>query len=449
MRELNNFTVKIGSLSLLRMKNNENDVRPYRWMILSAYFILAAMIQVHWVTFAPITVEAIGLYNTSAFWIVLLSMSFMVIYILVSAPASYIIDRYGLRIGVGIGAVLTAVFGYLRGAFGSDYTMVCISQFALAAAQPFILNAATKIAADWFPVKERALATGICTLAQFVGILLAMAITKPLAQSFLPEGAPEHLTIESVRSMLQVYGWISIAVALIFFIFIKDRKIVNYNSNIPVGQNVSGWQGVRYILQLRDMRLLLAVFFIGLGVFNALMTYVDLLLASKGYLSGGNESGLIGAVMMGSGIVGAVFIPVISDRIRRRKAVLVFCLAALLPGLAGLTFISSFLPLVISAGIFGFFIMGAAPVGFQYAAEISRPVPESTSLGMILLSGQISGILFIMIMGLLGNVTMEAFANAGKANESLSLAPFMIGFVILSVINLFLAAGMKEYRPDH
>lgn len=430
------------------MKNKMNGVSPYRWAILSAYFILTAMIQVHWVTFAPITVEAIGLYNTSAFWIVLLSMSFMVVYILVSAPASYIIDRFGLKIGIGIGALLMAVFGYLKGAFGDSYTMVCIAQFALAAAQPFILNAVTKIAADWFPVREQAMATGLGTLAQFVGILLAMAVTKPLAQSFLAEGAQESLTIDSVRSMLMVYGWISIAVAVVFFIIIKDRKSKDQDE-FMTSQRISGWQGIRHILKLRDMRLLLAVFFIGLGIFNALTTYVDLLLASKGFITGGNQSGLIGALMMASGIVGAIVIPVISDRVRKRKAVLLFCLAALLPGLAGLTFFTDYLPLAISAGIFGFFIMGAAPVGFQYAAEISRPAPESASLGLILLSGQVSGILYILIMGLAGNVTMEAFASAHMASESLTLLPFMIGFVVLSVLNVFLTMRMKEFRPDH
>ncbi len=429
------------------MQNDSKGIRSYRWAVLSVYFLLAAMIQVHWITFAPITVEAIGLYDTSAFWIVLLSMSFMVIYIFVSGPASYIIDRYGLRVGVGIGAVLMAVFGYLKGAFGHNYPMVCASQFALAAAQPFILNATTKIASDWFPVNERATATGLGTLAQFVGILLAMAITKPLAQSFLPDGVSD-LTIESVRSMLKIYGVLSIVVALIFLAVIRDNPPVSFCRRATLSREFSGWKGIGQLFRQRDMILILIIFFIGLGLFNALTTYVDLLLASRGYLAGGNESGLVGAVMMGSGIVGAIAIPAISDRIRRRRSVLLFCLVALLPGLAGMTFFSSFIPLVISSGILGFFIMGAAPVGFQFAAEISQPVPESTSLGMILLSGQVSGILFILVMALVGDVTMEAFANAGKASESLTMTPIMVGFVILSVINAFVAAGLKEYRPE-
>jgi MFS family permease len=209
------------------------------------------------------------------------------------------------------------------------------------------------------------------------------------------------------------------------------------------------FESFRMIFRNKDMNLLLMIFFIGLGLFNAITTYVDLLLASKGFITGGNESGLIGAVMMGSGILGAIVVPVISDRIRKRKAVLVFCLAGLIPGLAGLAFTSAFLPIVISSGVFGFFIMGAAPVGFQYAAEVSSPVPESVSLGLILLSGQVSGILLIVLMGLFGNVTIEALADPSKASDALSLTPFMVSFVVLALINLFLGLALREYRPEH
>ena len=113
------------------MNDTHFKVYGYRWVVLVAFAIINAIVQLNWIVFAPITVDCITLYNKSAFWIVLLSMSFMVVYIFVSVPASYIIDRYGIRIGVGIGAVLTGVFGYLRGVYADDYTMVAVSQFAL------------------------------------------------------------------------------------------------------------------------------------------------------------------------------------------------------------------------------------------------------------------------------------------------------------------------------
>ena len=180
--------------------------------------------------------------------------------------------------------------------------------------------------------------------------------------------------------------------------------------------------------------------------FNAITTYVDLLLNGKGFAPGGNEAGDVGAVMMVAGILGAVAIPPLSDRFRKRKLFLIICMAGLLPGLAGLTFFTTYVPLVVSSGLFGFFFMAAAPIGYQYAAEVSHPAPESTSQGLIVLSGQISGTIFITAMALGGNVSIDAFADATKASGAVSLTPFMIGFIVLALINLALSAMMKESR---
>ena len=49
----------------------------------------------------------------------------------------------------------------------------------------------------------------------------------------------------------------------------------------------------------------------------------------------------------------------------------------------------------------GFFVMSAGPVGFQYAAEVSYPAPESASQGILLWVGQLTGMVFVagMIIG--------------------------------------------------
>ncbi len=419
-------------------------VYPYRWVVLLVFALLNGVIQLDWITFAPITVDSIALYNVSAFWIVLLSMSFMVVYIFVSFPASYIIDKYGIRVGVGIGAILTGVFGYLRGAYGHDYTMICISQFALATAQPFIMNAITKVAAEWFPINERATASGIVVLLQFIGIIVAMALTKPLAAMFLQPGQT-GLTLESVQSMLTVYGIVSAVSAVLFIIFAKDRPPTPPCSDEDAGR-YGIFDGIKHLFKQRDMLLLLALFFIGLGMFNAITTYIDIILSGKGFAPGGNEAGDVGAIMMVAGIVGAIVIPPLSDRLRKRKLFLVICMACLVPGLVGLTFFSGYGSLMVSCGIFGFFFMGAAPIGYQYAAEVSNPAPESTSQGLIVLSGQISGTIFITVMALMGQVSMEAFADATKASKSVSMTPFMIGYIVLALVNVVLSLMMKESK---
>jgi MFS family permease len=103
--------------------------------------------------------------------------------------------------------------------------------------------------------------------------------------------------------------------------------------------------------------------------------------------------------------VGAAVLPPFSDRLRRRKPFLVVAMALALPGLAGLTVAHGYTPLLVAAGVLGFFLLGAgAPVGFQYAAEVSYPAPESLSQGVILFVGQVSGILFIVGMNTLGMI---------------------------------------------
>jgi hypothetical protein len=98
----------------------------------------------------------------------------------------------------------------------------------------------------------------------------------------------------------------------------------------------------------------------------------------------------------------------------------------MLPGLVGLTFFTQFVPMLISAFFFGFFIMGVGPIGFQFGAEKSYPAPESTSQGIILLAGQISGIIFVFGVNKMGILIA------------------MISFIVLTLFNVFISTRLKE-----
>lgn len=159
------------------MEKSRVRVYGYRWIILVAFMLVIAANQLLWITFAPITGDAARFYGVSDLAIGLLSMIFMIVFIIASIPASWVIDTYGIRIGVGIGAALTGLFGLLRGLFAADYTGVLIAQAGIAVGQPFVLNAIAKIAGRWFPLNERATAAGMGTLAIYLGIFVGLALT--------------------------------------------------------------------------------------------------------------------------------------------------------------------------------------------------------------------------------------------------------------------------------
>ncbi|MGB9521443.1 MAG: hypothetical protein ACPL6F_01680 [Anaerolineales bacterium] len=97
------------------MKEATFKIYRYRWLILLAFMAAVAFNQLLWITFAPITGRAAEYYHVPDLSIGILSMSFMIAYLIVSIPASWVIDTYGFRTAVSIGAVLTGVFGLMRG----------------------------------------------------------------------------------------------------------------------------------------------------------------------------------------------------------------------------------------------------------------------------------------------------------------------------------------------
>ncbi len=389
----------------------------YRWVVLGAFALLNAAVQANWITFAPVTNDAAAFYDVSELRIGLLSMVFMVVFVVVSIPASYIIDTFGLRAGVGIGAVLTGVFGLTRGLFGSDFTWVFISQVGLAIGQPFVMNAITKVGARWFPLAERATAAAVPSLAQFLGIIAAMAAT------------PALLDAVEMPTMLLTYGAVSAGAAVVALALIRERPPTP-PGEAGLEQRTRVFAGLRHIFRQRDMLILLTLFFVGLGMFNAISTWIEQVVEPRGFDS--EQAGMAGAALVMGGILGAAVLSVLSDRLRRRKPFLVLAVAGMAPGLVGMTFAAGYPLLLASSFVFGFFLMSAYPVGFQYSAEVSYPAPEATSQGLLVMAGQISGILFILGM------------DALRSGADDSMTGSMVVFIVLTALVIALSLFLRE-----
>jgi MFS family permease len=399
------------------MEQTGFKVYGYRWVVLLVFMFIVAVNQLLWISFAPITAEAAQYYQVSDLSIGLLSLSFMAVYILVSIPASWVIDTYGVRLGVGIGAALTGLFGLMRGLSASSYTLVLIAQIGIAIGQPFILNAVTTVAARWFPSQDRATASGLGSLAIYLGILIGLALSP-------------YLTIRSgVAGMLMEYGVVSVVAALVFVLFARERPP---SPPCPPGQEERSlvFDGLAQIVHQRQFVFLLAIFFVGLGIFNAVTTWIEDLLRPRGFSI--TQAGNTGGLMIVGGILGALVIPMLSDHYRKRTPFLVLAIVGAILGLLGVTYVSSYGLLLVSAFVFGFFLLSAGPLGFQYGAEITYPAPEGTSNGLLILMGQISGILFIL--------GMDAFKSPETGSMALPLA-VLIG---LLVVSLFLGTRLKE-----
>jgi MFS family permease len=354
----------------------------YRWVVLAVFMFINLTIQMLWIGYAPITGPAAQFYGVSDLQIGLLAMTFMMAFIPLSIPVSWAIDTYGFRLTVSLGAILMGIFGVVRGLVGTNYTMVLISTIGVAIAQPFLLNAWTKVPAQWFSIEERATAVGLVTLANLVGTALGMVLTPLLIKSM------------SIPTVQLIYGAIAAFSAVLFVVLAREKPAT---PPCPPGQEVRALMldGLKHALKIKEFWLYLFVSFIGMGIFNGVTTWVEAVIRPRGFTP--DDAGTLGALMLAGGVIGAVVIPPFSDKQHKRQRYLLLGFLLAIPGLVGLTFATSAWLLFASSFVLGFFLVSTSPIGMQYAAEITQPTPEGTSNGLIQLFGQAS-VVFVYIM---------------------------------------------------
>jgi MFS family permease len=379
----------------------------YRWVVLAVFMLINLTMQMLWIAYAPITGSAAKFYRVSDLQIGMLSMVFMIAYVPLSIPISWAIDTYGFRLTVSIGAILMGIFGVLRGLAGGDYTLVLLSTIGVAISQPFLLNAWTKLPALWFSSEERATAVGLVTLANLLGITIGMVLTPILTESV------------SIPTVQLIYGAMAAFSAVIFVLFAREKPAT---PPCPPEQQVRALMldGLKHALTVKPFWLILLVSFIGLGLFNGITTWVEAIIRPRGFTPG--DAGTLGAMMLFGGLLGAVIMPALSDKLHKRQIFLLLGFLLAIPGLVGLTYARPAWLLFASAFELGFFLVSVMPVAMQYAAEITQPTPEGTSNGLIQLFGQ-AAVVFVYIM--------EALKSAdGSFTPALLLS---IGLLVVSV----------------
>ena len=356
-------------------------VSGYRWIVLVAYMWGAAVSQLLWLNFSPIAPIVEQVFHVGEFQVGLLSLVFPLLFVPLSIPSGILTDSRGFRVSVGIGVLFMSVFSILR-VFSEDFTMLLIGQAGIAIGQPFVMNSVSKLAATWFPRKERVLATGLGSMALFLGMMISLSVTPFLTLAF------------GFQAMLLCYA--AIAVAGAFFFLLTLRKSPIAQEPDEEGSETFSMVAFRRVIRSRDLGLLSAAFFIGVGLFTALATWLEKVLEPFGISIA--DAGIVGGLFIVGGIIGSIVIPALSDKTGRRK---LFLVGDLLISAAALTVFATgggFYFLVVGAFILGFFLMSSLPIGLQVSAELAGSSMAGTAASVLWLFSQIGSVVFIILM---------------------------------------------------
>ncbi len=97
--------------------------------------------------------------------------------------AGWFIDKIGTKLGLALSLIIWSIFGMLNSLAGSTVTLHVVIRSLFGLGEGGNFPASIKTVAEWFPKKERALATGIFNSGSNIGAMLA-ALFVPWCLAF-------------------------------------------------------------------------------------------------------------------------------------------------------------------------------------------------------------------------------------------------------------------------
>jgi ACS family hexuronate transporter-like MFS transporter len=177
---------------ILQYREPTEGASPFRWVVCLLLFLATTinyMDRQILGLLAPTLEKVIG-WNELQYGEIV--VAFQAAYAIGQIGAGWMIDRWGTKIGYAVSIVVWSVAAAAHAAAGS-LTGFKVARFALGLGEAGNFPAAIKAVAEWFPKRERALATGLFNSGSTVG-----AIVAPLA----------------VSAITAAYGWRASFVAL-------------------------------------------------------------------------------------------------------------------------------------------------------------------------------------------------------------------------------------------
>jgi MFS family permease len=351
-----------------------------RWAVLAAYALLAACTQLLWLTFAAIDTKSAVAMHVTAGLVGDLAAVFPFVYIVLALPTGRWLDRrFGQALAAG--AVLTGVGSLVRLIAPTSFSWQLAGQLVIAAGQPLVLNSINKVAARYFPPRERATAISIGTAALFVGILTAVLMAQPV---FDGGGLPLLLGLQAIASM---------AAAVLV--------VVALRAPAPYPDDASASVSLRWLTKDRFMWVLAGLVFIGMGTYNAIATWLQPILEQFG---AADAAGTLIAVLTFAGIVGAAVIPTAAARSGRRRTALIAALIVSAAAFGAIAIVHNVVWMGVWMFAAGLVLLAALPVVLDWSGVHAGPELQGSAVGFLLMAGNLGGLLLVLaVQAAIGN----------------------------------------------
>ena len=360
---------------------------PNKWLIIAGFSLLLGVNQFLWLTFATIVISTEAHFGVNDFFANLLTLMFPIVFVLLAIHSGKVLDNIGYKKIVSLAALLMLIGSIIRWLGADHYWLVFAGQLMIAIAQPYITNAINQATSDWFDKSQIATVTGVIMGGMFLATALGAFAPAPLIEAF---GFSGMLLINVIIT----------AVAVVGFLLVVAEKPKQQDSAISLHE-------IESLLKNKRLWFISLAVFIAMGYFNGLSNWIAPILAPRGIDEA--TAGIITAMLIVGGILGALVIPLLSDYLQKRR---IFLILATLIGASAtypLLYLTTGMTTLLFSFILGFSLLAGYPLLIAAAEDTVHASQAAKAVAMLMMMGNLGGVMMVLLMqgvkGLTGSWT--------------------------------------------
>uniref|UniRef100_A0ACB8G9R1 Feline leukemia virus subgroup C cellular receptor n=1 Tax=Sphaerodactylus townsendi TaxID=933632 RepID=A0ACB8G9R1_9SAUR len=365
-----------------------------RLVVLAVFSLYSLVNAFQWIQYSILSNVFEVYYGVSFVQINWLSMVYMIVYVPLIFPATWLLDIRGLRLIALLGSGLNSLGAWIKCASVQRnlYPVTLLGQIICSIAQVFILGLPSHIASVWFGPKEVSTACAVAVLGNQLGTAIGFLLPPVLVPN--TEG---NFDLMGRNISIMFYGTAAVSTLLFLLaaIVFKERpKYPPSQSQAALSEvspeDYSYKQSVVNLLRNIPFVLLLISYGIMTGAFYSVSTLLNHMILAH-YQGEEVNAGRIGLTLVVAGMVGSIICGLWLDYTKTYKQTTLIVYILSFAGMVVFTFTLDCERLVVvfvTGGVLGFFMTGYLPLGFEFAAEITYPESEGTSSGLLNASAQ-------------------------------------------------------------
>ncbi|NLD45940.1 MAG: MFS transporter, partial [Clostridiaceae bacterium] len=359
-------------------------------------------------------------------------------YAICQLPSGWMADHWGPRKTASVFLCVAGIGALLFG-LSNNFYMALASRFIIGAGLAFIYISAMLLTARWFRLNEYA--TYIALLVSF-GSFGSLVASAPLVTM---------MTVIGWRNSMVTIGLITLLVAALFFILVRDKpeksegtvSCVKQKESLP---EINIPKVLKALIKKREFWTFALLVFSWVGTLLALHgLWLGPYLMNVYHLSEQQVGNLVMLIAIGA-IIGSPLIGLITDKVAvsKKKLVMAGVLAMLLL-LIPLVFFTDIIPqrfLILFMFLFG--LLGYSTVlQWPYLREIVDISMYGTASGIINFSAFLGGAVFQLVMGII--ITKSPVLD-NYIDPSGFKSAFLFCFIFLTISLAIFSINKKDAR---